>query len=133
MAIEKATYGFTYRVRLEENISVYITINNDEDEEPYEVFLRCDTPELIEWISALAFLISLCLQAGVLLEEIADSLLSISSPKTAHFITGTTERCPSYIARIAQIFVYHLNNADNYLIQYDKFIKENKNVQIDSD
>lgn len=101
--------GATYKVVVEtpeRRYRVYITIN-EQDGAPFEVFVRCDNPQLYEWITALTLLTSKLLQRGVSLKEIGQELQIIHSGATSsHFLPGG-QRCLSMVARIGQILERH--------------------------
>ena len=68
-----------------------------------EVFVRCDHPQLYEWITALTLLVSWLLQRGLPLDAIGRELQIIHSGATsAHFLPGGG-RCLSMVARIGAV------------------------------
>lgn len=101
--------GATYKVTVEtpeRRYRVYITIN-EQDGNPFEVFVRCDNPQLYEWITALTLLTSKLLQRGMSLKEIGQELQIIHSGATsAHFLPGG-QHCISLVARIGRTLERH--------------------------
>jgi len=105
--------GVTYHIRLPQHpddpgdrARMYVTVN-ERDGKPFEVFIRYDLPGPFEWVFAVSILISRLLQAGVELEDIGRELQEIHSPVTNHIIPGTSETCPSTVARLGKTLEAH--------------------------
>ena len=102
--------GATYKVVVEtpeRRYRVYVTINEQEGR-PFEVFVRCDHPQLYEWITALTLLVSKLLQRGMSLKEIGQDLQIIhSGAASAHFLPGG-QRCISMVARLGRVMERHV-------------------------
>ena len=105
--------GATYKVVVEtpeRRYRVYVTIN-EQDGRPFEVFVRCDHPQLYEWITALTLLVSKLLQRGMPLDEIGRELQIIHSGATSmHFLPGG-QRCLSMVARIGKVMEAHADHS----------------------
>ena len=105
--------GATYKVVVEtpeRRYRVYVTIN-EQDGRPFEVFVRCDHPQLYEWTTALTLLVSWLLQRGLPLDAIGRELQIIHSGATsAHFLPGGG-RCLSMVARIGAVLERHARNS----------------------
>ena len=86
-------------------------IANQQDGDPFELFVRHDAPELFEWTTALSVLITRLLRAGERLEDIAAELREIHSPLSGHMIPGTSEWCPGLVARIGRELQRHADEA----------------------
>jgi len=98
--------GPTYKVTLDNDARMYITINESENQ-PCEVFVRLDDPALYEWIAALTILITRLLRAGQSLQAIGEELEQIHGPGSRHMIPGTNIQSPSIVARVGRIFRQH--------------------------
>lgn len=105
--------GATYKVVVEtpeRRYRVYVTIN-EQDGRPFEVFVRCDHPQLYEWITALTLLVSKLLQRGMSLKEIGRELQIIhSGAASAHFLPGG-QRCISMVARLGKVMEAHADHS----------------------
>ena len=104
--------GATYKIVIEAErlYRLYVTVN-EQDGKPFEVFVRCDHPQLYEWITAMTLLVSWLLQRGLPLDVIGRELRIIHSGATsAHFLPGG-ERCLSMVARIGAVLEQHARNS----------------------
>ena len=105
--------GATYKVTIESperRYRLYITVN-EQDGAAFEVFVRCDHPQLYEWITALTLLVSWLLQRGLSLDAIGRELQIIHSGATsAHFLPGG-DRCLSMVARIGAVLERHARHS----------------------
>ena len=101
--------GKTYHVRLDDNCPLFVTVNY-QDDKPFEVFVRCDEPEVFEWTTLTTILITRLLRAGESLQDIATELQEIHSPRTSHWLPGGKGRCPSLAARIGLVLEQHLRS-----------------------
>ncbi len=107
MAREDRLSGATWKASMPERPHVYITVNQDANGAPCEVFIRYDRADAYEWITAITVGITRQLQAGVSLREIAADLMEIHSPATSHFIPGGGGECSSLAARIGKVLMQH--------------------------
>lgn len=104
--------GRTYKVRLPQDSEpdnrarLYVTVN-EQGGRAFEVFVRYDAPEPFEWVFAVSVLITRLLQAGVGLADIGRELQEIHSPATRHIMPGTSDWCPSLVARIGRTLERH--------------------------
>lgn len=102
--------GPTYCETLGDGSHMYIIINEHEGK-PCEVFVRYGTAQngadTYEWVTALTTMITRLLRAGETLETIGKELLEIHGPNTGHMVPGTSELCPSIVARIGRCLVKH--------------------------
>lgn len=87
------------------SVTFYITVNYNEDSEPFEVFVNVKDSEYWEHLVATTVLISRLLQAGVSVHTIAADLRQIESPKTGHMMDGGKGWCPSIYARIGMVLM----------------------------
>lgn len=67
-----------------DEINVYLTIAY-KDNKPWEIFLNTKNLELYEYLATIGLLTSRLLQAGIVIDKIADDLNDIASPHTGHF------------------------------------------------
>jgi hypothetical protein len=105
------TYKAEYTTQEGVDAQMYITINESESR-PYEVFIRLDTPELFEWMTALTLIITRSLRAGESLQNIARELSEIRSPRSRHMIPKGGGDCPSLAARIGKILGAHVDRGE---------------------
>lgn len=104
--------GITYKSKTEQH-TFYTTINNDEDGNVIEIFVRLNDANLFEMISLVTRFSSMLLQSGVSPSIIAKELKDIHSPETRHMIPKTNTMCPSIIARIGMILEQHILALEN--------------------
>lgn len=70
--------GYTKCIVVNDDIRVYLTLNF-QDDEPFEIFIRCDRPELYEWITLSTILITRLLREGTPIEIIVKELQDVHS------------------------------------------------------
>ena len=103
--------GKTYKAivpgSLGQSTNLYVTINDDEHGQPFEIFLSCSDQNLYEWLTSIMLLVSDSLRRGVSPVEIARNLKQVHSPSTSHFIPGGGGLCPSIVARIGLLLEQH--------------------------
>ena len=94
--------GFTHKFKApnaqQEWINIYLTVNEDDDGVPFEVFINCSDSTIYEMLSVSMVLMSRLLQRGATLEEIADDLRQVQSAHTQHMHGNTWY--PSLVARL---------------------------------
>ena len=109
--------GHSYKIKnvpngQNDNISFYVTINNDENNRPFELFIDCRDMLLYEFLTAIGRQISLMLQFDIPVMYIVDELKDIHSGNTGHYIPGTGIYCNSLVAHIAhKLEEHYLNNS----------------------
>ena len=69
--------GRTYKVKWSEDVSYYVTINNDEEGIPREMFVNATSSQFTDWTTALCLLISALMRQGVDTAFVADELKKI--------------------------------------------------------
>lgn len=103
--------GATYKIKAPNGfgdlVNLYITVNNDDTGQPFEVFINCSDQNLYEWLTSIMVLISSMLRRRVPVDEITDDLSQICSSTTNHFIPGGGGHCRSLPARIAKVLQDH--------------------------
>jgi hypothetical protein len=100
-------YVATYKIKVpisSEIIKVIITVN-DQDNRPFEIFIRSSSQQFSEHVEIVFIFISHMLRDGQKLETVAKYLLSIFSSYTGHMKQGGY--CPSVYARIGEILSDH--------------------------
>ncbi len=104
----EALSGVTYKIKTPNAsgliINVYLTVN-EENGEPFEVFLNCSDNSIMELVSVSMVLVSRLLRLGVSLEVIAEDLEQVFSVNTAHM--AGKRWCPSLIAHIGRVLKEH--------------------------
>lgn len=105
--------GATYKVKIPtssgDSLSFYVTVN-DQDREPFEVFVNCKNAEYAEHMNALTVMVSRMLRAGIPVTDIAEDLQAIHSPFTGHMMRGGW--CTSVYARIGKTLIEHKRQLD---------------------
>lgn len=96
---ERISEGVTYKSKTESH-TFYTTINHNEDNKVFEIFVRINDKELFEMIQLVTRSTSQLLQLGKDPLEIAKELQETFSPVTMHMIPKTNIMCPSIVARI---------------------------------
>jgi len=104
---EEVLGGPTYEVRINDDESFYVTIN-EKGGVPGEVVIRFDVPEYFEWVTILTIFITRMLEVGIPLANIAKDLKDIHSPRTSHFIPGGGGEARSICDRIGRVFEQYL-------------------------
>ena len=100
--------GRTYKLRLDletERVNLYVTITNDHNGRPYEVFMNTSYGQLTDYCQTVAALVSRMLRYGVPPEVIAADLMEVVSPFTAHWQRGW--HCPSLSHLLGRVLVAH--------------------------
>lgn len=107
-SFDRVSHGYSYKGKMTDGgRNIYVTVNHDDDGNPFEVFVRYDVAEHFELIVGLTRRISKDLQDGIPLGLIAEELKKSVSPRTGHFIPGG-DWCPSLTARIGYMLGVHL-------------------------
>lgn len=111
-------HGTTYKIRWPAwHAPVYMTINVDDDGDPYELFLASKNSQHNEWAVALSVIISKSLQAGIKAVDIGTSLAEITLSQQGAWINGTYYG--SIMARIGEILrSYQRVDAPNLEINF---------------
>lgn len=103
--------GLTYRFEVpdgqEGQARVFFTIN-ERDGKLYEVFIHSKSAAVIGRLNAQMISISRQLQVGIDARDIADDLMGVIDPKTAHFYKQ--RYLNSLEARLGAVIVDHLEN-----------------------
>ena len=106
---DRISSGTTYKSKTDSH-TIYTTINNDEDGNIFEIFVKLDDPDQFEIIQMVGMLTSALFKAGVEPIKIAESLKKVYSPITKHIIPKTSTMCPSIVARVGYILEQHIKN-----------------------
>ena len=116
MTIEAELYGATYELRTglqsdipNKEMDMFVTINVDKNGNIYEIFVRAESKEYFEALNLVTRLVSMALRAAVDPMTIAKELQEVYSMTSQHIIPGTTDLCPSIIARIGLILEHEIN------------------------
>lgn len=125
--------GKTYRVKTGYG-NLYVTINNDENGVPFEVFATIGKSGgfFQEQSEGICRLISLSLRAGVKIEEIIDNLKGIRGPMPMLTDKGTILSLPDAIGRILEEHVKLTNNENGKKLINDSNQNNiiNQNIEI---
>ncbi|MGB9608783.1 MAG: adenosylcobalamin-dependent ribonucleoside-diphosphate reductase, partial [Minisyncoccia bacterium] len=123
--------GKTYRVKTGYG-NLYVTINNDENGVPFEVFATIGKSGgfFQEQSEGICRLISLSLRAGVKIEEIIDNLKGIRGPMPMLTDKGTILSLPDAIGRILEEHVKLTNGHHKKLIEESNINNENQPIEI---
>jgi ribonucleoside-diphosphate reductase alpha chain len=95
--------GRTYKVKTGYG-TLYVTINNDEEGKPFEVFTSIGKSGgyMQEQSEAISRLISVALRAGVKIHDIVDQLKGIRGPMPTMTSRGTVLSLPDAIGKIIE-------------------------------
>ncbi len=101
--------GPTYKIKvtLPDRVErLYLTVNH-QDGKPYEIFIRVDRPELLEWITLTAVQVSRALQHGRPLADIAADMLAIHSGGHSLHVLPDGLQCYSLVERLGRQLAQH--------------------------
>lgn len=102
-----ALHGQTYKLRWPgTDHALYVTINDDEQGHPYEVFLNTRNPEHYAWMMALTRMISAVFRRGGDTSFVAEELKAVFDPRGGAWVKG--KYVPSMIAAIGDIIQNHV-------------------------
>lgn len=90
--------------------AVYVTINDDEDGNPFEVFFNTMGQENTAWMQALSRTVSAVFRRGGDVSFIADELREVHDPKGGAYLNGAY--VPSMVAEIGNILRRHMNERE---------------------
>ena len=101
-------YGSTYKIKppISEH-AFYITINNTEDGDPFEIFINSKDMSHYQWIAALTRMISAIFRRGGDLRFVSEELQAIFDPRGGYFQKGG-HFIPSLVAEIGQVIEKHM-------------------------
>lgn len=104
--------GKTYRLKTGYG-NLYVTINNDEKNRPFEVFAQIGKSGgfFLEQAEAICRLISLSLRSGINVSEIVDNLKGIRGPMPTMTSKGTILSLPDAIGQVLQEHVNSIEEA----------------------
>ena len=108
--------GKTYKIKTGYG-NAYITVNNDEKGEPFEVFATIGKSGgfFQEQSEAITRMISLALRSGVKIQEIVEQLKGIRGPMPIFTEKGTILSLPDAIAKVLQEHARMSNHVDELL------------------
>ncbi len=99
--------GSTYKVKWPSAPSAfYVTINDDGDRNPFEIFITSTNAQFNDWTTALSLMISAIMRKGGDISFIPEELKKVHSAKDAHMIRG--KFYGSLVARIAECIELHI-------------------------
>ena len=101
--------GPTYKVKVtlgDRTEKFYVTVNH-QGGQPFEVFIRVDRPELHEWVTTVALLVSDALRRGRRLADIAADLQAIHSGGHSLHVLPDGSQCFSLVERLGQVLARH--------------------------
>lgn len=126
--------GFTYKVKTGYG-NIYITINNDENGNPFEVFATIGKTGgfFQEQSEAICRLISLSLRAGIKAENIIKNLKGIRGPMPIMTNRGTILSLPDAIAKVLEEHIGLKKKKEEKDYDINKEILEPVNVRNDAD
>lgn len=100
--------GKTYKMKWPgHKAAIYLTVNNDADGRPFEVFFNSKGVEHQAWMSALALTISAVFRRGGEVSFIAQELKEVVDPKGGAYLGS--KYVPSMIAQIGSILEQHMS------------------------
>ena len=82
---DEILHGRTYKLTPSNcEYSVYITINNDTEGRPYEMFINCKNSEIHQWCIALALSVSTVFRSNADIPEFVKNLCGVVSNAGYH-------------------------------------------------
>ena len=108
----EALCGPSYEIKMDNDVTVQININELEDGTPFEVFIQNRGPVVFEWITAVTILVTTLLRSGYPLKQIGMELEEIPGPESGHIIPGTDIQSPSFISRVGRVLRIHAENKE---------------------
>lgn len=106
-----ALTGITYKVKWpNEDASYYITINDDDDGCPFEMFIASTSSKYSDWTTALSLMISAVMRLGYDITFIPEELKKVASHHDHAWIDG--KWYGSLVALIGATIEEHLYNGD---------------------
>ncbi len=107
----RVMHGATYKMKWPGyRHAIYVTINDDPEGNPFEVFFNTKGIEHTAWMSALALTISAVLRKGGDVSFIVDELKEVHDPKGGAWDDGVY--VPSMIAKIGLIIQEHMQGIE---------------------
>lgn len=104
--LEGATYKIQMFLRTGE-VVVYLTINSNDRNEPYEIGLHCETPEYVEHLSVVRDMGNALLRSSKSIEDVSKILRAVYSPFTGH--RSGKDYFESMYSRIGSVLEDHFN------------------------
>jgi ribonucleoside-diphosphate reductase alpha chain len=102
--------GSTYKIKLPASEhAIYVTINDDEDGQPFEIFFNTKDASLQSWLLALGRMLSAVFRRGGDCSFVYEELKAIWDPKGGHWAEG--KYVPSLIAGIGDTIEKHIRKA----------------------
>jgi len=109
--------GSTYKIKPNGGHALYITINNDENGQPYEIFLNSKDMEQFQWIIGLMITISTVMKVPNSLPDLIEKLKGVHTPTGGYWgklLDGKKSiNFPSVVAHIGFILEEHLKLSKN--------------------
>ena len=101
--------GCTYKIKWPSLPSaLYVTINDWDDGQPYEMFISSTSAKYAEWTTALTRMISSIMRQGIDIRFIPEELQQVASAHDGAWIDGTYY--PSLVAYIGKIIERHIGS-----------------------
>jgi ribonucleoside-diphosphate reductase alpha chain len=102
----QALAGKTYKIKLGGDPALYVTINDDAEGKPFEIFFNGKEVQHQAWTSALSRMISAVFRRGGNISFVAEELRAIHDPVGGGFSNG--KRVPSLLAAIGDVIAQHM-------------------------
>lgn len=100
--------GKTYKVRTPHiESAIYVTINNNADGKPVEMFANTKHAESVAWLTAVTRMATMVLSKGGDAKQVADELKSVFDPRGGYFARGGG-LVLSVVAEIGHILDRHI-------------------------
>jgi len=105
-------YGMTHKIKWPaENASYYVTINQDDSFQPYEIFIQSTSSKYVDWTTALSLMISAIMRKGGDISFIPEELRKVVSMNDTAWING--KFYGSLVALIGDTIGQHLDTLEN--------------------
>jgi len=101
--------GYTYKLKWPgSEHAIYVTINDDEHGNPFEVFINSKDTEHFSWIVALTRMISAVFRRGGDVRFVAEELKAVFDPRGGAWLGG--KYIPSVLAAIGGVIERHMDD-----------------------
>ena len=98
--------GFTYKLTWPNSPAFYVTINDDADGRPFEIFVNSKNLEARAWTDALTRMISGIFRRGGDISFVSEELKEVFDARGGHWKDG--KYCPSLLAAIGGVIEEHV-------------------------
>lgn len=118
----------TYKIKWpSSDHAIYVTINDDEAGNPFEIFINSKDTEHFSWTVALTRMISAVFRRGGDVSFVGDELKAVFDPRGGAWMDG--KYIPSTIAAIGGVIERHVNNKRQDIDLFSKHFNDSQKTQ----